>query len=174
MSRVDLPADAIARARQLRRSATDAEYRLWYALRESFPDARFRWQVPFGLYHADFASHRAKLVIEVDGSQHAVEQERDAERTRFLNGEGYKVLRFWNNEVLGNLEGVLAVVANTLSPCGRGWAGRPVPRTGLEAAARPQPAHGEGPVASAAEETPSLEAMSLPQLPKARRSRARA
>ena len=152
MRRLDLPADAIARARQLRRSATDAEYRLWYALRESFPNARFRWQVPFGLYHADFASHRAKLVIEVDGSQHAVEQERDAERTRFLNGEGYRVLRFWNNEVLGNLEGVLAVIGNSLSPCGRGL--------------------GEGPAASAAEKTPPLEAMSHSKMPNARRSRA--
>src|SRR4051794_11396830 len=104
MRRHSLPSDAVARSRQLRRSATDAEQRLWHALREHFPAARFRWQVPFGLYHADFASHRAKLIIEVDGSQHAVERERDAARTRFLNGEGYSVLRFWNNEVLGNLD----------------------------------------------------------------------
>ena len=107
-----LKPETVARARALRRAATDAEQRLWYALRERFPATKFRWQVPFGPYHADFASHGAKLIIEVDGSQHAVKRARDAARTRFLNGEGYRVLRFWNNEVLKNLDGVLAVIAS--------------------------------------------------------------
>ena len=120
MRRLSLPADAVVRSRQLRRAATDAEQRLWNALRERLPDVKFRWQVPFGPYHADFASHGAKLVIKVDGSQHALQRERDAERTRFLNGEGYRVLRFWNNEVMHDLDGVLTVIAKTLSPCGRG------------------------------------------------------
>jgi very-short-patch-repair endonuclease len=152
MKRLGLPSDAVARSRQLRRSATDAEQRLWSALREHFSAAKFRWQVPFGPYHADFASHGAKLVIEVDGSQHGERVEYDAARTHFLNGEGYRVLRFWNNEVLKNLDGVLAVIENTLSPCGRG--------------------QGEGPAASAAAETPSLEAPGQPGMPGARRSRA--
>jgi very-short-patch-repair endonuclease len=154
VKRFSLPSNAVARSRQLRRSATDAEQQLWRALREKLPAAKFRWQVPFGPYHADFASHGAKLIVEVDGSQHAVEQERDAARTRFLNGEGYRVLRFWNNEVLGNPDGVLAVIEKSLSPCGRG--------------------QGEGPAASAAERTPSPESLGLSEMPEARRSRARA
>jgi very-short-patch-repair endonuclease len=103
----------VAGARRLRREMTEAEQRLWRALREVFPDAHFRHQVPFGPYYADFASHGARLVLEVDGGQHGTEasQAYDAERTRFLEGEGYRVLRFWNNEVLGNLDGVLTVIA---------------------------------------------------------------
>ena len=76
------------------------------------PDAHFRHQVPLGPYYADFASHAARLIIEVDGSQHG--EERDAARTHFLEGEGYRVLRFWNNEVLGNLDGVLRTIAAAL------------------------------------------------------------
>lgn len=64
-----------------------------------------------GVYHADFCSHGAKLIVEVDDAAHAVRQDRDAVRTRFLNGEGYRVLRFWNNEVMINLDGVLAEIA---------------------------------------------------------------
>lgn len=64
-----------------------------------------------GVYHADFCSHGAKLVVEVDDATHAVSLDRDAVRTRFLNGEGYRVLRFWNNEVMTNLDGVLAEIA---------------------------------------------------------------
>ena len=115
-----LPAGAVSRARTLRRASTDAEQMLWRGLRESLPSAHFRRQVVFGPYFADFASHAAKLVVEVDGGQHADAEEHDRERTRFLNGEGYRVLRFWNNDVLENLDGVLKVIAdalpNSLSP----------------------------------------------------------
>ena len=104
----------LARARTLRRGATDAESVLWYALRERLADAKFRRQVPLGLYFADFASHRTKLIIEVDGGHHADARKQDEVRTHFLNGEGYRVLRFWNNEVLENLDGVLAVIAAAL------------------------------------------------------------
>jgi len=99
---------------------TPAERALWQALREIFPAAHFRKQVPFGPYYADFASHGAKLVIEVDGGHHGEAADYDAGRTAFLNDEGYRVLRFWNNEVLGNLDGVLTAIAaalpNSLSP----------------------------------------------------------
>jgi len=104
----------VARARALRREKTPAERALWAALRSTFAEAHFRHQVPLGPYYADFASHGAKLVVEVDGSQHAERQAEDEARTAFLNGEGYRVLRFWNNEVLENLDGVLTRIAEYL------------------------------------------------------------
>jgi very-short-patch-repair endonuclease len=107
-----LAPETVARARQLRRDATDAESVLWYALREKMAVARFRRQAPFGPYYADFTSHSARLIVEVDGGQHSAG--RDAARTRFLQGEGYRVLRFWNNEVLENLDGVLTTIAAAL------------------------------------------------------------
>ena len=116
MKRHSLKAGATDRARDLRRNATDAEARLWYALREQLPQAKFRRQVPLGPYFADFCSHRARLVVELDGSQHAEAVERDAARTRFLNEEGYRVLRFWNNEVLQNLDGVITAIASAIPP----------------------------------------------------------
>ena len=87
---------------------TDAERKLWRILRESFPDEHFRKQVPIRHYIADFASHRAKLVIEVDGGQHGPEV--DSERTRAIENEDYRVIRFWNNDVLGNADGVWAAI----------------------------------------------------------------
>jgi len=109
-----LPPATLARARALRRDGTDAEGLLWYALREELPAARFRRQVPMGPYFADFASHRARLIVEVDGGQHAEARKHDEDRTHFLNGEGYRVLRFWNNEVLENLDGVLSQIVEAL------------------------------------------------------------
>lgn len=95
---------------------TDAEQVLWRALREALPDLHWRHQVPFGAYTADFCSHRAKLVIEVDGGQHSAEasQAYDEARTCFLGAEGYRVLRFWNHDVLGNTHGVIATIAAAL------------------------------------------------------------
>lgn len=101
----------VDRARELRRNATDAERKLWVSLREAFPGAKFRRQVPLGSYFADFCSHATRLVIEVDGGQHAEAADYDAARTRFI-GEGYRVIRFWNHDVLGNAEGVLATIAS--------------------------------------------------------------
>jgi very-short-patch-repair endonuclease len=103
---------ATGRARALRANATDAEQAMWRLLRESFPEARFRFQVPLRTFTADFASHRARLVIEIDGGQHR--PERDAARTQLIEAEGYRVLRFWNHEVLGNPDGVWATVAEAL------------------------------------------------------------
>jgi very-short-patch-repair endonuclease len=97
---------------------TDAERVLWRALREVFPTWHWRKQVPLGPYIADFCSHRAKLIVEADGGQHGEPQqvEHDAERTRFLEGEGYRVLRFWNHDALANTDGVLRMVADALPP----------------------------------------------------------
>ena len=94
------PEGTTQRARRLRNEPTDAEKMLWRLLRENFLEARFRRQAPIRHYIADFASHRIKLVIEVDGGQHSAEL--DADRTTVIEAEGYRVLRFWNHEVLGN------------------------------------------------------------------------
>ena len=116
MKRLNLGPDAISRARRLRKTMTDAEQVLWRALRESLDGFHWRKQVPFGPYTADFCSHSARLIVEVDGGQHDERRPADERRTRFLEAEGYTVLRFWNREVLGNLDGVLAAVAGALQP----------------------------------------------------------
>ena len=91
---------------------TEAEAALWQILRETFPEARFRRQVPIRHYFADFVSHPAKLVIEVDGGQH--EPARDFTRTALIGAEGYRLIRFWNHEVLGNPEGVWTAIRSAL------------------------------------------------------------
>jgi very-short-patch-repair endonuclease len=124
-------------AQALRRSMTDAERKLWSSLRaRRLVGAKFRRQVPIGAYVADFLCHEARLVIEVDGGQHA-ESARDQRRDRWFNDNGFRVLRFWNNEVLGNLEGVLTVIAAELD-------GAP-PHPARAARGRPSPPRGEGP-----------------------------
>ena len=85
---------------------------MWRVLRQGFPDARFRRQVPIRSFIADFASHQARLIIEVDGGQHC--EARDAERTSLIEAEGYRVLRFWNNDVIGNRDGVYSLIAAAL------------------------------------------------------------
>lgn len=85
---------------------TDAEQKLWRALRSRGAGSKFRRQVPLGPYIVDFVCFDAKLIVEVDGGQHS-ENPRDAERDRYFVNQGYRVLRFWNNDVLKNLEGVL-------------------------------------------------------------------
>ena len=102
-----MPLDRVHFARALRTNATDAERRLWQALSRYRP--RFTRQLPIGPYVADFACRRARLIVEVDGGQH-VESAHDARRTAALAADGWQVLRFWNNDVLGNLEGVVAVI----------------------------------------------------------------
>ncbi|KEQ51415.1 endonuclease domain-containing protein [Sphingobium chlorophenolicum] len=107
----DLPSGSVNRAKTLRRNATEAEKRLWNALREKLPEAKFRRQVPHGPYVADFLNFAAKLVIEVDGATHAERTEQDAARTRYFKAQGYHVLRFWNHEVMENLDGVLTQIS---------------------------------------------------------------
>ena len=97
-------------ARKLRRDATDAERILWRALRESALSWNFRRQHPIGRHIADFACPEQKLVIEIDGGQHALQQDEDAARTAALGRLGYRVLRFWNNEVMENCAGVLEAI----------------------------------------------------------------
>ena len=85
---------------------------MWRLLRECFPEARFRRQVPLGRFIVDFASHRARLVIECDGGQH--NDEVDLPRTRLIEAQGYRLLRFWNPDVLQNAEGVHAAIVAAL------------------------------------------------------------
>ncbi len=102
-------------ARRLRQYPTDAEQRLWSRLRQrQIEGARFRRQAPIGPYVVDFVCFGARLVIEVDGGQHAQQQDRDAQRTTWLEAQGFRVLRFWNHEVLGNIEGVAETIAGAL------------------------------------------------------------
>ena len=98
----------------------EPERRLWRALRERLPRTKWRSQVPFGPYHADFCSHAARLIVEVDGDEHAVKVEAYAARTRFLEGEGYRVIRFGNADVMQNLEGVVAVIVAEMADAERG------------------------------------------------------
>jgi very-short-patch-repair endonuclease len=93
---------------------TKAERLLWRTLREALPQYHWHKQVPLGPYFADFASHSAKLIIELDGGQHASAVDYDAERTRFLEADGFQVLRFWNNDVLTHLDGVVRTIAERL------------------------------------------------------------
>jgi very-short-patch-repair endonuclease len=107
---------AHARARDLRRNMTEAERRVWRILRsEQMQGYKFRRQVPIGRYIADFASHEARIIVEIDGGQHDSSSPEEAERSAFLQNEGYRVLRFWNNEVLGNLGGVYEAIAGELA-----------------------------------------------------------
>ena len=105
----------LKRATRLRGAMTEAEKKLWYRLRlNQIGGYAFRRQVSIGHYVADFACLRKKLVIEVDGGQHDWQKAADDERTAELEARGYRVIRFWNNEVLQNTDGVVLVIARTL------------------------------------------------------------
>jgi very-short-patch-repair endonuclease len=109
------PPTTTRNARSLRSNLTDAEQLLWQALRQKqLHGNRFRRQHPIGKYIADFACIEQKLVIELDGGQHQEQAIYDAQRTAFIETQGWRVLRFWNNEVLGNLAGVLRKIAEEL------------------------------------------------------------
>jgi len=123
-----------ARARRLRSNSTDAELRLWNRLRaRSIEDAKFVRQEPIGLYVVDFVCRERRLIIEVDGGQHA-DNERDYQRDQWLTAHNYRVLRFWNNEVLGNINGVLEIISAALQmdspPHPPASGGRPLPASG--------------------------------------------
>jgi len=103
-------------ARALRSDMTDAERRLWQTIRgKQLCDCRFRRQHPIGPYIADFACIDKKLVIELDGGQHQDQIAYDEQRTAFLQAQEWRVLRFWNNDVLSNLEGILASIVDALN-----------------------------------------------------------
>ncbi len=100
--------DMIQLARELRKTSTDAERKLWAHLRlRQLAGIKFRRQQPVGSYIIDFISFEKRLILELEGGQHAAEKEKDQLRTDWLRDQGFIVLRFWNNEVLQNIEGVL-------------------------------------------------------------------
>ncbi len=105
-------------AKALRNRPTDAEKLLWKYLRQKQMEGlKFRRQQPIDNYIVDFICLEKRIVIEVDGGQHAIRKEEDIVRDEYLRRQGFQVLRFWNNEVLQNIRGVLEVVReNCLSP----------------------------------------------------------
>ena len=117
------PSEARAQkfARELRKAMTEIERTLWQELRRGkIPGVRFRRQVPIGPFIADFLCVAAKLVVEVDGGQHADRTAYDAARSAYLERMGLRVLRFWNSEVLTNRDGVCLMI---LEACGGAAAG---------------------------------------------------
>jgi very-short-patch-repair endonuclease len=117
-------------ARVLRNSATPAERVLWVQLSaRKVSGVRFNRQVCIGPFICDFAARTPKLVIEVDGGQHAINAEEDAARTRFIETQGYRVLRFWNNDVLERTEGVVIEIELALGALALP---QPLPRAGGE------------------------------------------
>jgi very-short-patch-repair endonuclease len=119
----------LSKAQDLRR-----ERKLWSVLRNrQLEDAKFRRQQPIGPFIADFVCQEQRLIVEADGGQHA-ESLADARRTAFLESKGYRVLRFWNNDILSNLDGVARVIADILS----------VPHPARATRESPSPSRGEG------------------------------
>jgi len=113
-------AKILTNAKTLRTNQTEAEQRLWYHLRaHRFMDLKFKRQKPIGRYIVDFVCVEQQLIVELDGGQHAEQLEYDQRRDAWLRGQGYTILRFWNNEVMQQLEGVLEKIrlTLTLSPC---------------------------------------------------------
>ena len=102
-------------ARKLRRERTEAENRLWSVVRNRQLDGeKFVFQFQIGPHVADFVCRSARLVVEVDGGQHA-DSASDMERTRLIEAHGYSVIRFWNNDVLANIEGVAEEISRALA-----------------------------------------------------------
>lgn len=113
-------------AKTLRIQMTDAETRLWYHLRaHRFMGLKFKRQKPIGPYIVDFVCLEQFLVIELDGGQHMEQTDQDRERDEYLRERGYRVLRFWNHQVLGEMEAVLERIRLEVAPSP--YAGRPGP-----------------------------------------------
>ena len=103
------------RAKELHRNMTEPEAKLWARLRAHRTAAiHFRNQHAIGNYVVDFCAPRQKLIIELDGSQHLEQAGYDSERTAFLQSKGYRVLRFWNNDVMNNIDSVVSVIYDAL------------------------------------------------------------
>ena len=109
--------NSTTKARELRKNMTPQERKIWSFLRKrSINNLKFRRQYPIENYIVDFICHEKKLIIEIDGGQHNQERnkEYDINRTKLLESKGFKVIRFWNNEVWDNIEGVYAVLEREL------------------------------------------------------------
>ena len=108
-------AKVFGHARQLRRNPTPAETKLWARLRaHRLNSVHFRNQHAIGNYVVDFCAPRKKLIVELDGSQHLEQQSYDAERTSYLESKGYRVIRFWNGDVINNIEAVVLRILQAL------------------------------------------------------------
>jgi very-short-patch-repair endonuclease len=105
-------------ARQMRAEPTEAERKLWPRLKHdiALSGSHFRRQALIGPFIVDFASRKARLVIELDGGQHDWQREADARRSAYIEARGYRVLRFWNHEVFENIDGVLQVIQSAVTP----------------------------------------------------------
>lgn len=114
----DKPRRPTKKAQHLRNNATNCERLLWLELRHSrLGGHKFSRQIPVGPFICDFVCRRAMLVVELDGGQHSANAREDAHRTRFLESSGYRVIRFWNNDVIGNVEGVLQTILSAVEAC---------------------------------------------------------
>jgi very-short-patch-repair endonuclease len=128
------------RARELRNNATDAERRLWARLRHrQLGGFKFSRQMDVGPFICDFLCRERGLVVELDGGQHADRAAEDERRTAFLNGEGLTVLRFWNNDVFDNVDGVLQAILLKLEQLPPKFERPPLPLAGGD-----EPRSGEG------------------------------
>ena len=124
----------LVKAKRLRRDLTDAERKLWSILRSrQFEGVKFRRQQPIGPFIVDFVCQEQRLIIEADGGQHA-DSNSGASRTRSLESKGYRVLRFWNNDIVENLDGVAQAIAAALA----------TPHPAQAAPESPSPSRGEG------------------------------
>ncbi|MFH1336921.1 MAG: endonuclease domain-containing protein [Candidatus Zixiibacteriota bacterium] len=109
-----LPENLTQIAKKLRKKSTHAERLLWRHLKaKQLEGYKFRRQEPIGNYIVDFICFEKRIVIELDGSQHQTEKDKDRKREQWLKRQGFKVLRFWNNEVLNNMEGVYQVIKDS-------------------------------------------------------------
>jgi very-short-patch-repair endonuclease len=108
-----------ARAKELRNRATPAEHKLWQYLSKSELGVKFSRQMPIGPYFGDFVSRSHKLVIELDGFSHDSQISQDAGRTRYVEAQGFRVLRFTNDDVLNNVEGVVIAIQQALGSIDR-------------------------------------------------------
>ena len=128
--------EALARARELRKFSTEAEKLLWSRLRgRRLEGYKFRRQVWIDPFIVDFLCVEGKLVVEADGSQHGEQMNYDDRRSAFLAQRGYRVLRFWNNDVTGSIEGVMTAIRTALV--------ERVPSPSHRCAAGPSLSHGE-------------------------------
>lgn len=105
------------RARRLRKDMTDAERRLWSKIRRrQVHSCQFRRQFPLGKFIVDFVCLEHRLIVEVDGGQHTEQAGYDEKRSAWLQQQGFRVIRFWNNEVMNNLDTVVEAIADELKP----------------------------------------------------------